>query len=158
MRIVAIDPGLSGAIALLDTDAGASVWDMPTMDRGIGTKKRVNMASLCFIVSHCFADEGLVEEVSARPNQGVTSMFNFGESFGIAMTSISAANVRLNLVKPQVWKKHFNLRSNKEDSRHLAIELFPDLSEQLERKKDNGRAEALLMALWFKHSREACAK
>lgn len=157
VRILAIDPGLSGAIALVDTDAGASVWDMPTMGRGKGTKQRVNMADLCGIIARCHADEGVIEDVSAMPGQGVTSMFSFGESFGIAQTAIVAANLPIHRVQPRKWKGHHNLGPDKDQARTRAIELFPDLADQLARKKDNGRAEALLIALWFAHAREACS-
>lgn len=157
MKIVGIDPGLSGGIALLDTEGKSFVWDMPTMGRGKGTKQRVNMAELCGMVSACKADAGVIEDVSAMPGQGVTSMFSFGESFGIAQTAIVAANLPIHRVQPRKWKGHHNLGPDKDQARTRAIELFPDLADQLARKKDNGRAEALLIALWFAHAREACS-
>ena len=149
MRILAIDPGMTGAIALLDTEAGATVWDMPTMGRGKGSKQRVNAAELVRLCAACHADEAVIEDVAAMPGQGVTSMFSFGESFGIAQAAIAAAGLPLTRVTPRRWKGAFNLGRDKEQARALAIEQFPDLSADLARKRDNGRAEALLLALWL---------
>lgn len=158
MNILAIDPGLTGAIALIRTTGAPLLFDMPTMGRGKGSRLRVNMAELALIVRQCEADAAIIEEVSAMPGQGVTSMFSFGESYGIAQMAIVAAGLPIQRVQPRSWKGHFGLSREKDQSRTKAIELYPAVAEQLARKKDNGRAEALLIARWYQdHQREACA-
>ncbi|MFW6342496.1 MAG: hypothetical protein ACOC00_05700 [Halothiobacillaceae bacterium] len=155
MRVLAIDPGLSGAIALLDTESGASVWDMPTIGRGKAGRRRVNAAELCSLIAGCHADVGVIEQVGSRPGQGVSSTFAFGEAYGTARTAIIAAGLPIEHVGPRQWKGMLGLGRCKEASRTRAVELFPELCQQLARKRDEGRAEALLIATWYVRTREA---
>ena len=89
----------------------------------------------------------IIEQVSAMPGQGVTSMFNFGQSFGILKGICSAMHLPVYYVRPAKWKKYFNLiNSEKDASRTRAIEIFPYFSSQLSKKKDNNKADAILIA------------
>ena len=92
----------------------------------------------------------VVEQVSAMPGQGVTSMFNFGQSFGIIKGICSAMQLPLYFVRPAKWKKYFNLiKSEKDASRTRAIEIFPYFSSQLSKKKDSNKADAILIASFY---------
>ena len=92
--------------------------------------------------------EACVEQVSSRPQQGVVSTFTFGVSYGIVIGALQAALFDITFVRPQVWKKALELSSDKDDSRQMAIRLWPDNIDDFARKKDDGRAEAALIALW----------
>jgi len=97
----------------------------------------------------------IVEQVSAMPGQGVTSMFNFGQSFGVIKGICSAMELPIFYVRPAKWKKHFNLiNSEKDASRTKVIEMFPRISNKLSRKKDNNKADAILIAQYFENTRE----
>src|SRR5262249_28456239 len=91
----------------------------------------------------------VVEQVGARPGQGVTSMFRFGHSCGVARGVLASQRVPVTLVAPTRWKRHFGLGADKEESRALALRLFPASAEPFARKKDHGRAEAALLARWL---------
>jgi hypothetical protein len=140
--ILGVDPGLSGALAFYfaaEPDRVA-VEDMPVVD---GTVSAVLLAS---IVKQYGPSVALIELVSARPGQGVTSMFNFGKSFGQAIGVLGALQVPTHFVAPKRWKKHFRLSSEKEEARERALALFPVCADHFRRKKDHGRAEAALIA------------
>ena len=97
----------------------------------------------------------IIEHVSAMPGQGVTSMFNFGQSFGVIKGICSAMELPIFYVRPAKWKKHFNLiNSEKDASRTKVIEMFPIISNKLSRKKDNNKADAILIAQYFENTRE----
>ena len=92
----------------------------------------------------------VVEQVSAMPGQGVTSMFNFGQSFGVIKGICSAMQLSTHFVRPAKWKKYFSLlKTEKEASRSKAIEIFPYISSKLSRKKDSNKADAILIASFF---------
>ena len=92
----------------------------------------------------------VIEQVSAMPGQGVTSMFNFGQSFGILKGICSSMQLPMYFVRPAKWKKYFNLiNSEKDASRTRAIEIFPYFSKQLSRKKDSNKADAILIASFY---------
>tara|TARA_B100000676_G_scaffold223050_1_gene220295 strand:- start:532 stop:933 length:402 start_codon:yes stop_codon:yes gene_type:complete len=92
----------------------------------------------------------VVEQVSAMPGQGVTSMFNFGQSFGVIKGVCSAMQIPIHFVRPTKWKKYFNLiKTSKDASRSRAIEIFPKISEKLKRKKDSNKADAILIASYY---------
>ena len=140
MRIFGIDPGLLGALAILDNKKIVDVIDLPTMSEGKKNKKQLNSAHLSnYIKSNIINQENsvvVVEQVNAMPGQGVTSMFNFGQTFG-AIKGISAAlNLPIYFVRPSKWKKHFDLiNSSKDASRTKAIEMYPSMAENLFKKK-----------------------
>ena len=140
MRIFGIDPGIAGAIAILDGNEIIDVIDLPTMSEGKKNKKQLNSAHLSQYISSNVKDINksvvVVEQVNAMPGQGVTSMFNFGQTFG-AIKGISATlKLPIFFVRPSKWKKHFELiNSSKDSSRTKAIEMYPTLSKQLAKKK-----------------------
>ena len=154
MRIIGIDPGLTGAIAVVDYKDGefhfCMAEDMPTMQKGSGKKREVNGAGLRSIIQPCYANLVVLERVGAitkpgEQKQGVVGMFSFGDSFGCARGVVQALGIPLVMVTPPVWKRNASLiGKDKEASRSKAIQLFPEAP--LARKKDSGRAEALLIA------------
>ena len=92
----------------------------------------------------------VVEHVTAMPGQGVTSMFNFGQSFGVIKGICSAMQLPIHFVRPTKWKKYFNLiNTTKDASRSRAIEIFPKVSDKLKRKKDSNKADAILIASYY---------
>ena len=139
---VGVDPGISGAIAILDAKGAAiEVYDMPVVDGLVSG--RLLFRSLW----ERRIRRVIVEKVNAMPGQGVSSMFKFGRSVGVVEGVVGALGVRFSWVAPGAWKRHHGLlRAEKEASRRLAIEKFPCMAEKLARKKDVGRAEALLIA------------
>jgi crossover junction endodeoxyribonuclease RuvC len=92
----------------------------------------------------------IIEQVSAMPGQGVTSMFNFGQSFGILKGICSAMQLPMYFVRPAKWKKYFSLiNAEKDASRTKAIEIFPYFSSNLSKKKDSNKADAILIASYY---------
>ena len=95
----------------------------------------------------------VVEQDNAMPGQGVTSMFNFGQSFGVIKGICAALSLPIYFVRPSKWKKYFNLiKTNKDASRTKVIEAYPEFSSKLHRKKDSNRADAILIALYFSNT------
>ena len=144
---IGIDCGLSGAIAILNDDLRlADVYDMPVM-AGTGKRQQVNGAELARIIKSYLLVEfvAYVERVSAMPKQGVSSMFSFGTSYGIVLGVLAALQIPVVLVTPQSWKKEVGIVGKHKDfARTLAQQLYPQA--ELGRKKDIGRAEAILIA------------
>ena len=154
MIIFGIDPGVSGAISILKNKKVIEVVDMPTMIDGKKNKKQVNGAQVTNIIKERLnSDEEIlivVEHVNAMPGQGVTSMFNFGQSFGVIKGVCSALSLPIYFVRPLKWKRHFNLiKTNKDASRTKAIEIYPEISSKISRKKDSNKADAILIARYF---------
>jgi hypothetical protein len=141
-----IDPGFSGAWGMIDEHGKyVSCGDMINDGHFI-------------LAHHVWAEmsqardrqdiEVVVEAVHAMPKQGVSSTFKFGMAYGVAISLAQRFNVPVNGVAPRVWKKALKLDSDKDTSLLLARELWPNAP--LARKKDNGRAEALLLAYWLR--------
>ena len=156
MLIIGIDPGISGSICFFEDGKILEVIEMPTMTEGKKNKKQVNGSQIFNEISKRInknQNQGVrvvVEQVSAMPGQGVTSMFNFGQSFGILKGICSAMQLPVYFVRPAKWKKYFNLiNSEKDASRTRAIEIFPYFSSQLSRKKDSNKADAILIASFY---------
>ena len=154
MIIIGIDPGVSGAISVLENKKVVEIFDMPTMIDGKKNKKQVNGAQVTNIIKDKLNLSKeivvVVEHVNAMPGQGVTSMFNFGQSFGVLKGVCSAMQLPMYFVRPAKWKKYFNLiNSEKDASRTKAIEIFPYISSQLSKKKDANKADAILLASFF---------
>ena len=161
MLIIGIDPGISGAICFMEKGRIIDVIDMPSMADGKKNKKQVNGSQLFNEISSYTKHKSIedikviIEHVSAMPGQGVTSMFNFGQSFGILKGMCSAMQLPMFFVRPAKWKKYFNLiNSEKDASRTKVIEMFPRISNKLSRKKDNNKADAILIAQYFENTRE----
>ena len=154
MIIFGIDPGVSGAISVLENKKIIEVYDMPTMIDGKKNKKQVNGSQVANIIKERLNGDNeiivVVEHVNAMPGQGVTSMFNFGQSFGVIKGICSALSLPIYFVRPSKWKRYFNLiKTNKDASRTKVIEVYPEISSKLYRKKDSNRADAILIALYF---------
>jgi len=154
MIIIGIDPGISGAIIIVEKKKILEVYDTPTMIDGKKNKRQINSAQVTNIIKERLNKDKevvvVVEHVNAMPGQGVTSMFNFGQSFGVVKGICAALNLPIYFVRPTKWKKHFNLiKTNKDASRTKVIEVYPELSSKLYRKKDSNRADAILIALYF---------
>ena len=154
MKIIGIDPGLSGAIAILENNKVLNIFDMPVMSEGKKNKRQLNSALLVSLLRENIDNNEevavVVEQVNAMPGQGVTSMFNFGQSFGILKGICSAMQLSVYFVRPAKWKKYFNLiNSEKDASRTRAIEIFPYYSSHLSRRKDSNKADAILIASFF---------
>ena len=156
MLIIGIDPGISGPICIFENGRIIDVINMPTMTEGKKNKKQVNGAQVYNeILNKVKKIESkdirvIIEQVSAMPGQGVTSMFNFGQSFGILKGICSAMQLPVYFVRPAKWKKYFNLiNSEKDASRTKAIEIFPYFSSQLSKKKDANKADAILIANFY---------
>lgn len=139
---VGIDPGKTGAIAILDGDALVAVHDMPVIDG------QVSAALVALLVGQRL-EHATVERVAARPGQGVSSTFGFGFSAGVVHGVFGALRTPVDIVTPATWKRHFRLGADKDESRARAIERWPQHAAQFARKRDDGRAEAALIALWW---------
>ena len=156
MLIIGIDPGISGSICFFEDGIIKDVIEMPTMTDGKKNKKQVNGSQIFNEISERIKKTDkrnikvVIEQVSAMPGQGVTSMFNFGQSFGILKGICSAMRLSMYFVRPAKWKKYFNLiNSEKDASRTRAIEIFPYFSTELSRKKDSNKADAILIASFY---------
>ena len=160
MIIFGIDPGISGAICVLKEGKILEVYEMPTMIDGKKNKRQVNGAEVTNIflkdLNNKYKAKVVVEHVTAMPGQGVTSMFNFGQSFGVLKGICAALKLPIYFVRPVKWKKHFNLiKTNKEASRTKVIEIFPYISSKISRKKDSNKADSILIAKYFEETQNA---
>tara|TARA_B100000700_G_C14601431_1_gene649262 strand:- start:70 stop:555 length:486 start_codon:yes stop_codon:yes gene_type:complete len=158
MRIIGIDPGLSGAIAILEDNKVKEVFDMPVMSDGKKNKRQLNSAQLVKILKDNIKDDAntvmVVEQVNAMPGQGVTSMFNFGQTFGAIKGICAALGLPIFFVRPAKWKKYFELiNSSKDASRTKAIEMYPNISDKLSKKKDVNKSDAILIARFYNETR-----
>ena len=158
MKIIGIDPGLSGAIAILKNNKVLNIFEMPVMSEGKKNKRQLNSAQLVTLLKeNVSTDEEIavvVEQVNAMPGQGVTSMFNFGQTFGAIKGVCAALGLPIFFVRPSKWKKHFELiNSSKDASRTKAIEMYPLLSKDLAKKKDVNKSDAILIARFYSETR-----
>src|SRR5210317_1799300 len=156
MLIIGIDPGLSGSICFLIDGKILDVIEMPTMTEGKKNKRQVNGSQVFNEITKRTKEyqknqvRVVIEQVSAMPGQGVTSMFNFGQSFGVLKGVCTAMQLPMYFVRPAKWKKYFNLiNSEKDASRTKAIEIFPYFSSNLAKKKDSNKADAILIASFY---------
>ena len=158
MKIIGIDPGLSGAIAILENNTVLHIFDIPVMSEGKKNKRQLNSALIVNLLKENINDKEeiavVVEQVNAMPGQGVTSMFNFGQTFGALKGICAALELPIYFVRPSKWKKHFELiNSSKDASRTKVIEMYPKLSSQLAKKKDVNKSDAILIARFFSDTR-----
>ena len=154
MIIFGIDPGISGAISILENKKVIEVFDMPTMIDGKKNKKQVNGSQVTNIIKERLNNNKeiivVVEHVNAMPGQGVTSMFNFGQSFGVIKGVCSALSLPIYFVRPTKWKKYFNLiKTNKDASRTKVIEAYPEISSKLSRKSSTDLTFSLFNEILF---------
>ncbi len=156
MLIIGIDPGITGSICFFEDGKIIDVVEMPNMAEGKKNKRQVNGAQIYHEIHKRIKNlekkdiKVVIEQVAAMPGQGVTSMFNFGQSFGVLKGICAAMQIPMYFVRPAKWKKYFNLiNSEKDASRTKAIEIFPHFSIQLSRKKDSNKADAILISSFF---------
>ena len=149
--IIGVDPGKSGAIALLDDDGRLyEVADMPVVGPIISP---VLLAEIVHNWIHPLAlppyGMAVIEDVHAMPEQGVSSVFSFGRSLGVAEGVLAGEGLAITYVSPAKWKRALGLTKDKGASRRRAIETWPHMGKAFARVKDNGRAEAALIGLWY---------
>ena len=156
MLIIGIDPGISGSICFFEDGKIIGLVEMPSMAEGKKNKKQVNAAQIYNEIHSRIKNfekkniKVVIEQVSAMPGQGVTSMFNFGQSFGVLKGICSAMQLPMQFVRPIKWKKYFGLiKAEKDASRTKVIEIFPYISSELSRKKDSNKADAILIASFY---------
>ena len=159
MFIIGIDPGISGAICFFEDGEVKDIIDMPVMADGKKNKRQINGSQTyneIYLRTKNFSKKDIfvvVEQVSAMPGQGVTSMFNFGQSFGILKGICSAMQLSMYFVRPAKWKKYYGLiKTEKDASRTKVIEIFPYISSNLSKKKDSNKADAILIANFFNNT------
>ena len=159
MKIIGIDPGLNGAIAILEDNKVLDILDMPVMPEGKKNKRQLNSAQLVKYIKDNLDEKSkeivvVVEQVNAMPGQGVTSMFNFGQTFGAIKGICAALGLPIFFVRPAKWKKYFGLiNSSKDASRTKAIEMYPSISDQPSKKKDVNKSDAILIARFYSETR-----
>ena len=156
MLIIGIDPGISGAVCFFEDGQVKEIIDMPVMAEGKKNKRQINGPQTYNEILkriNKFQKKDIIvviEQVSAMPGQGVTSMFNFGQSFGVLKGICSAMQLSMFFIRPAKWKKYFGLiKTEKDASRTKVIEIFPYISSELSRKKDSNKADAVLIASFF---------
>ena len=159
MLIIGIDPGISGAICFFLNGEVIDIIDMPSMAEGKKNKKQINSQQVFNEISERIKNFSkkeiivVIEQVSAMPGQGVTSMFNFGQSFGVLKGICSAMQLSMYFVRPAKWKKYYGLiKTEKDASRTKVIEIFPYISSKLSKKKDSNKADAILIANFFNNT------
>lgn len=148
--MIAIDPGLTGAIAHIDQQGYAMVFDIPTIEKKgkAKIKKMVDAKNLSHLIDELLMnsdDKIVIEQVSAMPGQGVSSMFSLGDTFGVLRGVCESLGGRVEFVLPRPWKKHYDLGADKNEARERAVFMFPECGHMLTRKRDHNRAEALLI-------------
>ena len=154
--VIGIDPGISGAIAIFENGQLDTILDMPTLKIASGKtmKSHISAIGLVRILdTWTLVSDGqahiVIEKVGAMPGQGVTSMFNFGRSAGIIEGVVAALQRPYTYVTPAAWTKAVGRAAGKDASRMRAMELFPTRAELFKRAKDDGRADAALIAYWY---------
>lgn len=150
--ILGIDPGLSGAFAVFDSKLGAILRLSDTPVHEIRGKRHIDPQSLAIILDSWTLDRKLdlaiIEEVGAMPRQGVSSTFKFGTCYGVALGLCAALFIPVRTVRPATWKKAMGLTNDKDHARQMASRMFPRDAEKFSRVKDDGRAEAVLLACY----------
>jgi crossover junction endodeoxyribonuclease RuvC len=151
MRILGIDPGIHGGLAVVEINNGAApqivdTIDIPTV--GVKAKERVDVLAVCKWIETHRPDHAAIERAQAMPKQGASSGFKYGRAVGAIEAAIACSGIPMTIVEPSRWKKAHHLRGgDKEGARQRALQLFPTAHALLARKMDHGRAEAALIAL-----------
>lgn len=140
-RILGVDPGVTGGLALLDGTA-IRVWEIPLVGG------EVDANAMERIVRDAGADMAAIERASSRPGQGVASVFRYGRAYGTLLAVLALAEIPHHLVTPAAWKKAYRLGADKEQARALAVRTWPAHSDQFRAKSKHGLAEAALIALY----------
>ena len=153
MRVLGIDPGLSGALAVIDTHNSPRlvVGDIPVSHAAHGKGKRAHINVWImreWLRAEFPIDLAIVEQVGAMPGQGVTSMFRFGQAAGICYGLLIGMGIKTFRVTPRVWKKAMGVGREKDQARQIVTEMYPASAGEFKRKKDVDRAEATLIAVY----------
>ena len=152
MRVLGVDPGISGGLAVVEIADGIApalveCIDIPVV--GTGAKERVDVAAIRNFIDRHKPIRALIERAQAMPKQGSSSGFKYGRAVGAIEATIALSGIPVTIVEPSVWKRFWKLPGkDKESSRQQALQLFPVAHAALARKKDHGRAEASLIALF----------
>lgn len=151
MTVIGVDPGMGGALALFTDNGTVVVVDMPVHE--INGKRRIDLYQLGTLLKgwgdRFEIQRVVIENVGAMPGQSPNGMFTFGFACGAVQSAVATLKMPMVLVVPQVWKKVYGIpggKENKDMSRQKASMLFPNYSTFWARKKDDGRAEAVLLA------------
>jgi crossover junction endodeoxyribonuclease RuvC len=154
--VIGIDPGINGAIAIFEDGQLDTILDMPTLKIASGKTMKSHISAIGLVrilETWTLVSDGqahiVIEKVGAMPGQGVTSMFNFGRSAGIIEGVVAALQRPYTYVTPATWTKAVGRAAGKDASRMRAMELFPSKAELFKRAKDDGRADAALIAYWY---------
>ena len=143
--IIGIDPGLTGALAILANGVFEGVHDLPIIrDRTLAWIDGNELQSLILAALAGRTAVAIIERVSAMPKQGIASAFQFGVGFGSILGVLQALHLPIEFVTPAVWKRSLGLSKDKHASLHKARLLFP--TAELHLAKHDGRAESLLIA------------
>lgn len=150
MRVLGIDVGLNGAIAIVEGDQLIEVHDMPTftVERNAKNKRMVNAAELARLIRQSAAGCAYLERLNAMPGQGVTSMFSMGQSLGVVLGILAALDIPTTTIPPRTWQKALDVPQGKDGSRYRAAQLFPAHAAKFARVKDDGRSDAALIAAY----------
>jgi crossover junction endodeoxyribonuclease RuvC len=152
VKVVGIDPGVRGGLAIISIDNGAAPRLVEAIDvpvTGTGAKERVDVLALRTWIRTHQPEHAYIERAQSMPRQGSSSGFKYGRAVGAIEAALACCEVPLTIVEPAVWKKAHQLRGkDKEGARQRALQLFPAAHALLARKKDHGRAEASLLALY----------
>jgi len=153
LAILGVDPGIRGGLAIVLVDAnGAAPCLIDAIDipvTGVGAKERVDAIAIRNWIAQHAPQHALIERAQAMPKQGASSGFKYGRAVGAIEAVIACCEIPLTIIEPTAWKKFHQLRGgDKEAGRQRALQLFPTAHELLARKKDHGRAEAALIALY----------
>lgn len=151
--ILGIDPGITGAVALIIDGKLLKIWDIPVTEKLVGKGNEINPYLLSDVIKEAIEIAGNepitahVEDVNARPGQNVTAIFGFGMSFGMIRGVLASHGISTRLIRASIWKKQAHLiKKDKDASRGVAISHFPEAAHYLKRAKDHNRAEAILLA------------
>jgi crossover junction endodeoxyribonuclease RuvC len=152
VRILGVDPGIHGGLAVVLFENGAAPILIDAIDipvTGLGAKERIDAAGVRdFIVRHQ-PQHAVVERAQAMPKQGASSGFKYGRACLALEATVAVCGIPMTIIEPAAWKKFHQLRqADKEESRQRALQLFPGAHAMLARKRDHGRGEAALMALY----------
>lgn len=147
--ILGIDPGKTGALSFVDAiEHTIAIYDMPIIQVGNGKRSEVCGETVADLILRHNATFGYIEDVWSLPQDGHVGAFNFGDKLGVVKGVMMALGVKFERVRPQVWKRNMRAPANKTGARQRAQELLPAAASLFQRVKDDGRAEASLIALY----------
>jgi crossover junction endodeoxyribonuclease RuvC len=153
VKVAGVDPGIHGGLAIVEIADGAApalveCIDIPVI--GSGAKERVDVAAIRNFIDRHKPIRALIERAQAMPRQGSSSGFKYGRAVGAIEAAITLCSIPVEIVEPPAWKRFWKLPGkDKESARQKALQLFPDAHAALARRRDHGRAEAMLIALYY---------